>query len=375
MSRVDFEVVVVGGGVVGLACAAELVSRYTSVLLLEASSGFGSGTSSRNSGVIHAGLYYPAASLKAQLCVEGRELLYARCARDGVAHRRCGKLVVAVDQQEVLALQGLLQRAVENGATEVRWIGTTELQRLEPRVRGVAALWSPMTGIVDAHGLMDSYRRQALAGGAQLLLHSSLEGIERCPEGLRLWVRGPASPELQQVTARHVINAAGLAADRVAALAGLDVQALGYRQYYCKGDYFRLGPRLRGAVRHLVYPIPVSAGLGIHLTLDLAGELSAGPDAYYVDTVDYDVLPEKAAAFAAALQRYLPGVEPEDLEPNYAGVRPKLQPPSGGFRDFVIADERAHGVQGLVNLVGIESPGLTASEAIARRVVQLLQLG
>lgn len=371
----DFQAIVIGGGVIGLACAAELTKCTPSVLLLEAAERFGMMTSSRNSGVIHAGLYYPAGSLKARLCVRGRELIYQRCAADGIGYSRCGKLVVATNTAEVLRLQSLQQRAVENGATEVRWVGSAALRRLEPHVQGVAALWSPMSGILDAHGLMDSYRRQALAGGATLVTRCQVVGLQQsCGAGWSVWVREPERGSDQQLSSRCVINAAGLWADRVAGLAGLDCEALGYRQHLCKGDYFRLGPRVRGLVRHLVYPLPVEAGLGIHVTPDLGGELNAGPDAEYVSWPPaYTIESAKRAHFAAALRRYLPAVHDSDLEPNYSGIRPKLQAPGQPFRDFVIEEATPHGAPGLVNLLGIESPGLTASAAIAQEVTGLVK--
>ena len=261
---------------------------------------------------------------------------------------------------------------MQNGAGALRLIDGAELRKLEPRVHALAALWSPETGIVDAAELVSSYRREALAHGAELALRTRVAGIAAAGPGLRVATE-MQSGERTEISAAWVVNAAGLDADRIAASAGLDIDALGYRLHPCKGDYFALAPALRGLVTHLVYPLPARAGLGIHVTLDLAGGLRAGPDTTYVDALDYRVDPGKAALFGAAVRRYLPNVRDEDLQPDYAGIRPKLQAPNGPPRDFVIEEASAHGVPGLVNLIGIESPGLTASEAIAEHVAAILE--
>jgi L-2-hydroxyglutarate oxidase LhgO len=367
----DVDVVVVGAGAVGLACAARLARAGCSVLIVERHPRVGEETSTRNSGVIHAGLYYAPGSLKALTCVEGRLRLYARCEREQLPHLRCGKLLVACDDAERSQLEALCARGLQNGAGALRMVDAAELRRLEPRVRAVAALLSPETGIVDAYALVDSYRREALAHGGALSLRTTVEAIESVRAGLRVSTRGDHG-ERATVTATFVINAAGLGADHIAALAGLDVDALGYRQYPCKGDYFALAPALRGIVRHLIYPVPSQAGLGIHVTLDLQGGLRAGPDAEYVAQASHVVDAGKAPIFANAVRRYLPELRDADLGPDYAGLRPKLQGPGQTPRDFVIEDATRHGVPGLVNLFGIESPGLTASEAIAEHVARLI---
>ncbi|HMI90226.1 MAG TPA: NAD(P)/FAD-dependent oxidoreductase, partial [Polyangiales bacterium] len=341
----------------------------------------GQESSARNSGVIHAGLYYPSGSLKALTCVEGRERLYARCAREELPHRRCGKLVVATNEAERGKLEAIHAQGTRNDAGALRMIDAAELRALEPRVRAIAALWSPETGIVDQHELISSYKREALAHGAELSLHTEVLGIDPAPTGLTLTTRagsaghgqsGAQLDELSRITASWVINSAGLRADAIAGLAGLDLDALRYRLYPCKGDYFELASSLRGMVEHLIYPMPEQAGLGVHVTLDLSGALRAGPDAHYVPEPFYDVDPGKAAHFAAAVQRYLPDVRVEHFSPGYAGVRPKLAGPGEPFRDFVIEEASAHGAPRLINLIGIESPGLTASEAIAERVHALI---
>lgn len=352
----DVDTVVIGAGAVGLACAAELARRGDAVLVLERHAGFGRETSSRNSGVVHAGIYYAPGSLAAATCVEGRELLYARCRRDGIAHRVTGKLIVATREDELAALEALEKRGLENGAGALALIDGAEVARREPAVRAYAALVSPESGIVDAHGLCASYAAEARRHGAALLYRSEVVALEPIPGGWRVEARGPDGARARLDAAR-VVNAAGLWADRVARLAGATTPA----HRFAKGDYFTL----RGVrTNALVYPVPSEAGLGIHVTVDLGGAVRAGPDVEWVDAPRYDVDPRKAACFAEALRRYLPSVREEDLAPDTAGVRPKRHGPGEPRADFLL-DARD---PGLVHLLGVESPGLTASEALARRV-------
>jgi len=365
-------VVIIGAGVVGLACGAELARRGERVVVLERNGAPGRETSSRNSEVIHAGLYYPADSLKAQCCVEGRALLYERCARDSVAHRRTGKYVVACQPDEVPRLAELQARGIANGAGALELVDARELHKQEPRIAAEAGLWSPESGIVSAHELMDSYQAELESRGGVIVVNTDVVGLEPTAPGWRVETRGPDG-ERFDLSAPRVINAAGLDADTVAGLAGLDVDALGWRQHPCKGDYFSVAPALGALTQRLVYPLPVSGGLGVHVTLDLGGRYRLGPDVEWVQTPSYRVDPAKAEAFAEAARRYLPELRAEDLAPDFAGIRPKLQEPGGAFRDFEIADGGAHGAPGLVNLLGIESPGLTASAAIARRAADLVR--
>lgn len=362
------EIAVIGAGVVGLACAAELARRGREVVVVERAARIAQGITSRNSGVIHAGLYYPTDSLKAQLCIEGRELLYERAARHGIAHKQLGKLIVATDPTDLAKLAQVHAQAEANGVP-LEVLDARQIAALEPRLRATAALLSPRTGIIDAHELADSYRREAIAHGATLCLASEVFELEPIAgPALRVATRAP-SGEVTELRAERAINAAGLDAPAIAALAGR-AERPGRRQHLCKGDYFCLSSRLRGLVSRLVYPTPAQAGLGIHLTLDLAGQLRAGPDTEYIDAPRYAIDAHKRATFGAALRRYAPDIEDSDLEPDYAGIRPKLQGPGEGFHDFVI---EGHGVApGLIDLIGIESPGLTASPAIARRVATLL---
>lgn len=366
------DVVVIGAGVIGAATAAALARAGRSVVVIERHDGVARETTSRNSQVIHAGLYYPADSLKARFCVAGREQLYARCERLGIAHRRTGKLVVAVDESEVATLDRICTLGTENGAPDLALVDAAEVRRREPDVRAVAALWSPATGIVDAHAYTLSFVAEAEACGAVFALGRTVVAIEPAGPGYRV-VAAAASGERESIAAAAVVNAAGLASDRIAALAGIDVDARGLRLHLCKGDYFALAPSAPLRFTHLVYPVPVHAGLGVHATLDLGGRVRFGPDTEYVDAIDYAVRADKATRFADAARRYVPSLRAEWLTPDQAGIRPKLQGPKDSFRDFVIEEESASGLPGFVNLIGIESPGLTAATAIAERVAGLLR--
>lgn len=364
---------IIGAGVVGLAIAAALTRAGRSVLVIEQLAGIARGVTSRNSEVVHAGIYYPRDSLKAVLCVEGREALYRYCEVRRVPHRRIGKLIVATTAEEEPIVEDLLARGRANGVPGLACLERSAIRQLEPEVAASLALFSPETGIVDGHGLCLALSAEAEAGGAVLATERTLRGLERRSFG---WIAevADAAGVLERVEVGLVVDAAGLQADVVARLAGLDVEALGWRQHLCKGDYFALGPGARLTLGRLVYPVPQQAGLGIHATLDLAGRIRFGPDAEYVSTLDYDVDPAKAEVFRSAAARYLPRLAESELVPDYAGLRPKLAAPGEGFRDFVIEETSARGVPGFVACLGIESPGLTAALAIARRVAELVSV-
>ena len=367
----EVEVVVVGGGVVGLAAAAALTRAGRSVILLERNDGYAREVTSRNSEVIHAGIYYPAGSLKATLCVAGREAVYARCAKLGIPHRRLGKLIVATGPGEVEILEDLRRRGDANGAPGLELLHGAEVRRLEPAVRARAGLLSPASGIVDARALSLSYAAEAEAGGATLVLRTEVVEMERRNGAYRVTARGPDGAH-SSVDCAGLVNAAGLAGDTLAERAGFDVDARGYRLHLCKGDYFALAPGRSLSLSHLVYPVPSGPGLGIHATPDLGGRVRFGPDSEWVDELHYDVDPAKAQDFARAVARYLPDVTPDDLVPDTSGIRPRLAGPGEPFRDFVVAEESEAGWPGFVNCLGIESPGLTAAPAIAERIVALL---
>jgi L-2-hydroxyglutarate oxidase LhgO len=368
----DLGVTVVGAGVVGLSIAARLAPK-TSLAIVERNPTYGQETSSRNSEVIHAGMYYPTDSLKARMCVAGNRLIYELCERRGIPHRRATKIITASSKDELGALEAILARGRANGV-DLKSLSASEVRALEPRVRSLGALFSPNTGIVSAHGLMDYYRQAAVAGGGIFQAHSTLVGLERRSTDYRLTIR--TGDRLESFTSDSVVNAAGLEADRVAELAGIDVSAAGYRVHYCKGSYFAARPGLFGLVSRLVYPVPGHESLGVHAVLDLGGRLRFGPDVEYLSDrrLDYGVDVSRRSRFAESVRRILPEVEDLDLSPDIAGIRPKLQGPGEPFRDFVIAHEATRGLPGLVNLVGIDSPGLTSAPAIAEHVAGLLGL-
>jgi L-2-hydroxyglutarate oxidase LhgO len=368
------DVVVVGAGVVGLAAAAALSRSGRSVVVLERNPGVGREITSRNSEVIHAGIYYPAGSLKAKLCVAGREALYARCEQQKIPHRRCEKLIVAVNSDECGTLEQLQHKAAANGV-ELPIIDAAEIERCEPGIRAHAALLSKRTGIIDGQALCLSYLAEMESHDGLLSLHTEVIAIEPRSGGYQV-IAVDSDGERSSIDCRSVVNAAGMTSDHIARCAGLDIDSLGYRIYPCKGDYFAIAPAAKLKLSRLVYPVPVPAGLGIHITMDLAGRYRLGPDTEYIDLVndarDYHIDPAKAEAFARAVGRFLPGLRREWLTPDYAGIRPKLAAPGEPFRDFAIREESDRGLPGFVNLIGIESPGLTASPAIADFVVSLL---
>ena len=363
MERVDC--VVIGAGVVGLAVARELALAGREVVILETADALGTETSSRNSEVIHAGIYYPPGSAKARLCVQGRALLYRYCEERGIAHRRCGKLIVATAAEQVAALHKIRAQAAANGVHDLRLLTEDEAKAMEPALRCVAALHSPSTGIIDSHGLMLAYLGEAEDHGAMLALHSPVSGGAIATGGITLDVGGA---EPMQIVARTVVNSAGLLAQRTAA------SLRGFPQdkvppcYYAKGNYYSLAAR--SPFTRLIYPVPEAAGLGVHLTLDLAGQARFGPDVEWIAEIDYDVDLSRADGFYRAIRDYWPGLKDGQLAPGYAGVRPKLAGPDQPAGDFLIQGPQQHGVAGLVNLFGIESPGLTASLALAKQVAQ-----
>lgn len=359
--------VVIGAGVVGLAVARALALAGREVIILEAAEGIGTHTSSRNSEVIHAGLYYPKGSLKARLCVEGKEQLYAYCAAQGVPHQRIGKIVVASEESEIPAVQSYVEKANANGVTDLRWLSPAELRDMEPEVRCVAGFLSPSTGIIDSHALMLAYQGDAENHGAALVCHSPVLAGEVRNEGIVLDVGGDEPMSLLCTT---VVNSAGLFAQDVArAIRGIPPQSIP-AQYYAKAHYYTLSGR--NPFRRLVYPVATHAHLGVHVTVDLGGQARFGPDVSWVDGVDYTFDDSREPLFYEAIRKYYPGLRDGALQPGYTGIRPKVSGPKEPAADFVIQGPADHGVAGLVNLYGIESPGLTASMAIAREVRERL---
>ena len=363
MERV--EAVVVGAGVVGLAIARELALAGREVIILDAEDAIGTHTSSRNSEVIHAGIYYPKGSLKARSCVAGRHLLYEYCASHGVPHRRCGKLIVATDPNQLKELENIRAKAHANGATDVEWIAKAEVARLEPELFCMGALHSPSTGIIDSHALMLAYLGDAEANGAMLALKSPLERA-RVHHGFELHVT-----RSDPIRCAVLVNSAGLRAPSVAKAIDGYPSHLVPRELYAKGNYYSLSKK--NPFTRLIYPVPEPGGLGVHVTLDLAGQARFGPDVEWVERINYDVDPRRAERFYAAIRRYWPGLPDNSLSPGYAGIRPKTAGPGEPAPDFEIQGPGKHGVPGLVQLYGIESPGLTASLALARTVCDELR--
>jgi L-2-hydroxyglutarate oxidase LhgO len=358
---------VIGAGVVGLAVARHLALIGREVVIVDSASTFGSATSSRNSEVIHAGIYYPTGSLKARTCVAGKAMVYRYAAERAIAHRRCGKLIVATSVEQRGALEALRRQARANGVDDLRPLSAEEARAMEPQLRCVAALHSPSTGIIDSHALMLSFLGEAEDHGASLALNAPVIGGRVTSDGIVIEVGG-ASPIT--LLARSVINAAGLGAQGAArAITGIDPASVP-PLHYAKGNYFALGGR--APFSRLVYPVPEPGGLGVHITLDLAGQGRFGPDVEWIERLEYDVDRTRADAFYAEIRKYWPGLPDGALLPAYAGIRPKLGPRGSPAADFVVQGGTAHGVAGLVQLFGIESPGLTASMAIAEHVASLL---
>ena len=362
MEKLD--AVVIGAGVVGLAVARSLAVAGREVVIVEAEDAIGSHSSSRNSEVIHAGIYYPKGSLKSTSCVAGRELLYEYCASHGVPHRRSGKLIVAADESQLDALKNIQEKAHANGVSDVVWMTREQALALEPELRCVAALYSPSTGIIDSHALMLAYLGDAQAHGAMLALKSALTGGEIVGDGIVLRASD------MTIKTKILVNSAGLKAPTVAkSLTGYRAE-LAPRELYAKGNYYSLTQR--SPFSRLVYPVPEPGGLGVHVTLDMGGQARFGPDVEWVDRIDYGVDPRRAERFYAAIRRYWPALPDGALASGYSGIRPKTAGPGEPAPDFVIQGPRAHGVPGLVNLFGIESPGLTASLSIADSVIKAL---
>jgi L-2-hydroxyglutarate oxidase LhgO len=362
----EVSVTIIGAGVIGLAVAAGLSKDLENILVLEKENSFGQETSSRNSEVIHSGIYYPTGSLKAILSVQGAGSLYEYCQKHGIAHSRTGKLIVAAEEQELASLKRLFAQGESNGVQDLKILEKKEINNLEPRINALTAIYSPNTGIIDSHGLMKKLYDQAYAQGVLFSFGSEVNRINHSHKGYELGVKNDG----YNFRSRAVVNCAGLSSDLMAQLAGIDIQDCGYRLHYCKGTYFSY--MKASPVKRLVYPLPEQdlTGLGVHATLNLAGYLKFGPDVEFVEEIDYKVNNNKQEEFFRNASKIIHGMERDALNPDMAGIRPKLN--TNGFSDFVIKHESDKGLDGFINLIGIESPGLTASLAIAGRVKDMV---
>lgn len=367
METERIDCVVIGAGVVGLAAARALAMAGREVVVLEALDLIGSVTSSRNSEVIHAGIYYPTGSLKHRLCLEGKRRLYAYCDAHGVPYERCGKLIVATSEEENATLETILAKAEANGVEEMRRLSAAEAKAMEPELACTGALWSGSTGIISSHDLMVAYRGEAEDHGAMIAFNTPVARGAVGGRGRIAIETGGDSP--MRLDADLVVNAAGLGAQGIArSIEGLPADSVP-PLFFAKGNYYNLTGR--APFQRLIYPVPVAGGLGVHLTLDLGGQARFGPDVEWIEDVDYDVDPTRADGFYAAVRRYWPGLKDGALIPGYAGIRPKIAKPGGSGEDFILQGPEDHGVPGYIALYGIESPGLTASLAIGDRVSEM----
>ena len=369
----ESDITIIGAGVVGLAAASAVAKQDKNVFVLEKHDHFGEETSSRNSEVLHAGIYYEQGSLKSELCVKGKDMVYRICQENSIDYKRLGKLIVAVNEKEIKSLEELLKKGKANGVDDLRILSKDEVKEIEPNVNAAAALYSPSTGIVDSHNLMRYFERNAEQNGASIVYGAEVLGIEQIPDGYKVTIKD--SDGTDSFTTRILINSAGLSSDKIAELAGIDIVKARYKLHYCKGEYFSVGNGKSRMVNSLIYPSPMQnlVGLGLHTVKDLQGMLKIGPSAYYVDDIDYDVNESNRQEFYDSIKEFLPFIGPEDLNPDMAGIRPKLHGPDDDYRDFEINEESDKGFPGLINLIGIESPGLTAAPAIAEYIKKIVE--
>ncbi|MBS4027382.1 MAG: NAD(P)/FAD-dependent oxidoreductase [Ignavibacteriales bacterium] len=367
----DVEVTIIGAGVVGLAIASRLSQKSSRVAVLEKNEKYGMETSSRNSEVIHAGIYYPPDSLKAKLCVEGKNELYSICLENNIAHKQITKIIIATSESEIPTLELLYHNGMANGV-ELQMLDAKETNKLEPDITAVASIFSPSTGIISVHGLMDYFFHSIKNNGATLQHNCEVVGIEKISSGYKIFVK--ENGNRSSFTSEKIINAAGLFSDRIAGMAGIDIDGAKYRLTYCKGSYFAVTPSKSKLISRLVYPVPLVETLGVHALLDLGGRLKFGPDLEYLskNTIGYTVDEKKRSDFSKAIQRMIPSITEDDIYPDMSGIRPKLQKMGEPQRDFVIVHEKERGLEGFINLIGIESPGLSSSPAIARYVEKMI---
>jgi len=365
------DIVIIGAGVVGLAIANELADTEKSIIVIEKHETFGQEASSRNSEIIHAGIYYPKESLRTKLCVEGKALLYEFCKKHNIPHKKLGKLIVATNHEEVQELDMLMNRGHDNGVDDLVYMNQDEIEAIEPNVEGLGAIESPSTGIVDSHQLMKVLENLAKEKGVIFAYGCEAAGISKNNNGFDIKVID-ADGEGLNISSACLINSAGLYSDRIAQMAGIDINEHGYKLHYNKGEYFRVSAEKAKLARKLIYPTPRKYSLGIHTVMDLQGQMKLGPSTFYVDEINYDVDSDNRYVFYEYVKDFLPFIEKEDLLPDVAGIRAKLQAEGEASKDFIISDEKDKGLAGLINLIGIETPGLTSSLSIAKYVAGMI---
>jgi L-2-hydroxyglutarate oxidase LhgO len=369
----DAEITIIGAGVVGLAIAEKVSQEYSNVFLIEKHITFGQETSSRNSEVIHAGIYYTKDSLKSRLCTEGKRLLYDYCKKYDLPYNNCGKLIVATSEEEISVIEGIRQTAIKNGVDDLVVLGREQIAEMEPNIFALKALFSPSTGIVDSHSLMKQYETNTINNGGQIVYGSEVTAIKRIKNGYEITLLD-ADNKNYSFTSGIVINSAGLTSDKVSEMVGIDDDNL--KILFCKGEYFRVNPPKNRLIKRLIYPVPHQnmEGIGIHVTIDIGGGVKLGPDVQYLESnvYDYKLTTSKHEAFYISAKKFLPFLEYDDIAPEMAGIRPKIQKPGEPQRDFYIMEEGKRGYPGFINLIGMESPGLTSSIAIAIYVRSLI---
>jgi L-2-hydroxyglutarate oxidase LhgO len=369
----DADITIIGAGVVGLAIAENVSNTHNNVFLIEKHTSFGQETSSRNSEVIHAGIYYTKDSLKARLCVEGKWMIYDYCKKYDIPFNNCGKLIVATSEEEISVIEGIRLTALKNGVDDLSFLEREQISELEPNIFALKALFSPSTGIVDSHSLMKQYETNSYNNGCQIVYGSEVTGISQIENGYKIDLFD-ADKKNYSFTTRIIINSAGLTSDKVSEMVGIKDDSL--KIHFCKGEYFRINPPKNRLINRLVYPVPHQnmEGIGIHVTIDMGGGVKLGPDVKYLESniYDYKVTASKQEAFYKSVKKFLPFLEFDDIAPEMAGIRPKIQKPGEPLRDFYIMEETSRGYPGFINLIGMESPGLTSSIAIAKYVNGLI---
>ena len=371
----DAGITIIGAGVIGLAIAEKLSGEHSNVFLIEKHPSFGQETSSRNSEVIHDGIYYTKDSLKAKLCIEGKKLLYDYCRKYEIPCNNCGKLIVATSEEEISVIEGIRRTAIKNGVSDLEVFDIEQIFELEPNIFALKALFSPSTGIVDSHSLMKQYETNTINNGGQIVYGSEVIGIKKIKDGYEITLLD-ADKRNYSFTSGIVINSAGLTSDKVSEMVGINDD--NHKILFCKGEYFRINPPKNKLISRLVYPVPHPnmEGIGIHVTIDMGGGVKLGPDVKYLESnvYDYTLTASKQEAFFKSAKKFLPFLEFDDITPEMAGIRPKIQKAEEPLRDFYIEEESKRGYPGFINLIGMESPGLTSSIAIAKYVGNLISI-